>query len=98
VSSSGSTLTEIGTCGSAGKGCTAKVTRAGLADGPGWATAFKLIEAAQDRWRAVNAPHLAALVRTGARFERGILIERPEVIAARPLRANRGLMSPASSW
>jgi hypothetical protein len=28
--------------------------------------AFKLIEAAQDRWRAVNAPHLAALVRAGA--------------------------------
>ena len=24
---------------------------AGLADGPGWAMAFKLIEAAQDRWR-----------------------------------------------
>lgn len=24
---------------------------------------FKLIDAAQDRWRAVNAPHLVALVR-----------------------------------
>jgi putative transposase len=30
----------------------------------------------------VNAPHLVALVRAGARFERGILIERPEIIAA----------------
>jgi hypothetical protein len=38
--------------------------------------AFKLIEAAQDRWRAVNAPHLVALVRAGARFERGHLVER----------------------
>ena len=39
--------------------------------------AFKLIEAAQARWRAVNAPHLVALVRAGARFERGHLVERP---------------------
>jgi hypothetical protein len=40
--------------------------------------AFKLIEAAQDRWRAVNAPHLVALVRTGAVFEGGKLVERPD--------------------
>ena len=39
--------------------------------------AFKLIEAAQDRWRAVSAPHLAALVRAGATFINGKLIERP---------------------
>jgi hypothetical protein len=39
--------------------------------------AFKLIEAAQDRWRAVNAPHLVALVRAGATFINGKLIERP---------------------
>jgi hypothetical protein len=39
--------------------------------------AFKLIESAQDRWRAVNAPHLVALVRTGATFINGKLIERP---------------------
>jgi hypothetical protein len=38
--------------------------------------AFKLLEAAEDRWRAVNAPHLVALVRAGTRFERGRLIER----------------------
>jgi putative transposase len=43
---------------------------------------FKLIESAQARWRAVNAPHLVALVRAGARFERGQLVERPEGIAA----------------
>ena len=39
--------------------------------------AFKLIEAAQSRWRAVNAPHLVALVRAGATFHKGKLIERP---------------------
>jgi len=39
--------------------------------------AFKLIEAAQHRWRAVNAPQLVALVRAGARFDRGRLVERP---------------------
>jgi hypothetical protein len=39
--------------------------------------AFKLIESAQDRWRAVNAPHLVALVRAGATFTNGKLAERP---------------------
>ena len=40
--------------------------------------AFKLIESAQDRWRAVNAPHLVALVRAGATFINGKLVERPD--------------------
>lgn len=44
---------------------------------PVLAMAFKLIEAAQARWRAVNAPQLVALVRAGAQFERGKLVERP---------------------
>ena len=39
---------------------------------------FKLLESAQTRWRAVNAPHLVALVRAGARFEKGTLVERPD--------------------
>ena len=39
--------------------------------------AAKLIESAQDRWRAVNAPHLVALVRAGATFINGKLVERP---------------------
>ena len=39
--------------------------------------AFKLIEAAESRWRSVNAPHLVALVRAGATFRRGKLVERP---------------------
>jgi hypothetical protein len=38
--------------------------------------AFKLIESAQTRWRAVNAPHLVALVRAGAVFKNGKLITR----------------------
>src|SRR5207245_1677661 len=42
------------------------------------AMAFKLIESAQTRWRAVNAPHLVALVRAGALFKNGKLIERPD--------------------
>ena len=40
--------------------------------------AFKLIEAAQHRWRAVNAPHLVALVRAGATFTNGALVERDD--------------------
>ena len=44
----------------------------------GMAMAFKLIESAQHRWRALNAPHLVALVRAGARFENGKLVERPD--------------------
>lgn len=42
------------------------------------AMAFKLIESAQTRWRAVNAPHHVALVRAGATFKNGILVERPD--------------------
>lgn len=37
--------------------------------------AGKLLEAAQARWRAVNAPHLVALVRAGPRFDPGVIIE-----------------------
>ena len=44
----------------------------------GVAMAFKLIESAQARWRAVNAPHLVALVRAGATFEKGKHVERPK--------------------
>jgi hypothetical protein len=40
--------------------------------------AFKLIESAQTRWRCVNAPHVVALVRAGATFINGKLIERPD--------------------
>ncbi len=38
--------------------------------------AFKLIESAQDRWRCVNGAHLVPLVRAGAVFRNGVLVER----------------------
>lgn len=44
--------------------------------------AFKLIEAAQDRWRVVNAPHLIAQVRADTPFVNGRLVERPTEQAA----------------
>jgi transposase-like protein len=54
-----------------------KITKGPGSRAAGLAMAFKLIEAAQDRWRAVNAPHLVALVRAGATFTGGKLVERP---------------------
>lgn len=59
-----------------------KVTKGAGSRAAGLAMVFKLIESAQARWRAVNAPHLVALVRAGARFERGHLVERSEQAAA----------------
>jgi transposase-like protein len=55
-----------------------KVTKGPGSRAAGLAMAFKLIESAQARWRAVNAPHLVALVRAGARFEAGKLVKRPD--------------------
>jgi putative transposase len=54
-----------------------KVTKGAGSRAAALGMVFKLIESAQVRWRAVNAPHLVALVRAGARFERGMLVERP---------------------
>ncbi len=59
-----------------------KVTKGPGSRAAGLAMAFKLIEAAQLRWRAVNAPHLVALVRAGARFHHGQLVERSDEAAA----------------
>src|SRR5712692_6046772 len=42
-----------------------RVTKSPGSRAAGVAMAFKLIESAQTRWRAVNAPHLVALVRAG---------------------------------
>jgi putative transposase len=53
-----------------------KVTKGPGSRAAGLAMAYKLIEAAQDRWRSVNAPHLVALVRAGARFAKGVMVER----------------------
>src|SRR4051812_46874223 len=44
---------------------------------PSWRWPSKLLEAAETRWRAVNGPHLVPLVRAGATFEKGVLVERP---------------------
>ena len=55
-----------------------KITKGPGSRAAGLAMAFKLIEAAQSRWRAVNAPHLVALVRAGVKFENGKLVERPD--------------------
>src|SRR5947207_4511233 len=54
-----------------------KVTKGPGSRAAGLAMAFKLIESAQDRWRAVNAPQLVVLVRAGALFVNGKLVERP---------------------
>ena len=53
-----------------------KVTKGPGSRAAGLAMAFKLIEAAESRWRAVNAPQLVALVRAGAKFEKGVIVER----------------------
>ena len=55
-----------------------RVTKGPGSRAAGVAMAFKLIESAQTRWRAVNAPHLVALVRAGAKFEKGVLVERTD--------------------
>lgn len=59
-----------------------KVTKGAGSAAAALAMVVKLLKSAQARWRAVNAPHLVALVRAQARFERGYLVERPEAHAA----------------
>lgn len=44
----------------------------------GLAMIFKLMEAAEQRWRKLSGAHLVALVRAGARFENGELVEGSE--------------------
>jgi transposase-like protein len=55
-----------------------RVTKGPGSKAQGLAMAFKLLESAQERWRAVNGPHLVALVRAGARFDKGVMVERPD--------------------
>lgn len=61
-----------------------KVTKGPGSRAAGLAMAYKLIDAAQARWRSVNAPHLVALVRAGAVFHKGKLLERPTDITPTP--------------
>jgi transposase-like protein len=55
-----------------------KVTRGAGSPAAALAMVFKLVESAQARWRAITGAHLVPLVRAGARFENGVLIERPK--------------------
>jgi putative transposase len=57
-----------------------RVTKGPGSKAQGLAMAFKLLESAQDRWRALNGPHLVALVRAGARFDKGVMVERPDEV------------------
>ena len=62
-----------------------KVTKGAGSRAAGLAMAFKLIEAAEDRWRYVNGPALVTLVRAGATFRKGVLVEtvaKQEEVAA----------------
>ena len=54
-----------------------KVTKGPGSRAAGLAMVFKLIQAAQDHWRMVNAPHPVALVRAGATIINGQHVERP---------------------
>jgi len=53
-----------------------KVTKGAGSRRRGLVMAYKLLDAAQDRWRKVNSPELVAQVRAGAEFKDGIQIER----------------------
>jgi len=55
-----------------------KKTKGAGSRSAGLAMAYKLLDAAQARWRAVNAPHLVALVRAGATFVDGLKVERED--------------------
>lgn len=59
-----------------------KVTRGAGSRAAALVMVFKLVESAQARWRAINGAHLVPLVRDGARFERGQVVERREAAAA----------------
>ena len=53
-----------------------KVTKGAGTRRRGLVMAYKLLDAAQDRWRKVNSPELVALVQAGIEFKDGIRVER----------------------
>jgi putative transposase len=57
-----------------------RVTKGAGSHTAGLAMAFKLIEAASEHWRSVNGAHLVALVRAGAKFRKGVLVEREPLV------------------
>jgi putative transposase len=60
-----------------------KVTKGPGSRAAGLAMVFKLVEAASEHWRYLNGAHLVALVRAGAKFEKGALIEQPDEAATK---------------
>jgi len=53
-----------------------KVTKGAGSRRRGLVMAYKLLDAAQDRWRKVNSPELVALVQAGIQFKDGNRVER----------------------
>jgi transposase-like protein len=53
-----------------------RVTKGAGSRQKGLLMAFKLLAMAERRWRRINAPQLAPLVRAGAVFRDGVLVER----------------------
>lgn len=54
-----------------------KRTRGASSRKAGLAMAFKLIQAAESRWRKVNAPHLVPAVLHGVQFKDGVRVKPP---------------------
>ena len=50
--------------------------------------AYKLLDAAEERWRRVDGPELVVLVRAGARFIDGKLVERDDTLKPHPRSAH----------
>jgi hypothetical protein len=59
-----------------------KVTRGAGSPAAALAMVFKLAESARARRRAITGASLVALVRAGAKFENGVLVERTQADAA----------------
>jgi len=55
-----------------------EVTKGPGSRAAGLAMIYKLMEAAEGRWRRLNGYQLVALVRAGAKFENGELVEGSE--------------------
>ena len=62
-----------------------RVTRGAGSRQAALAMAYKLLDAAQDRWRRINAPHLVPAVRAGATFVDGHLQERTTTTNDKPI-------------
>ncbi|MFE4413086.1 transposase [Streptomyces sp. NPDC056821] len=58
-----------------------KVTRGAGSPAAALAMVFKLVESAQVRWRSITGAHLVPLIRAGATFENGALVERQDQAA-----------------